>query len=101
MARRASEAMEAGVRYSAAGVVAEAHLATCSHSGKLLRDLPGPKRCGTRANITGSSSAAVLGPDGGRAAVWWVRAGDPPVACWPGREPNRRIASAAAPRGHA
>ena len=48
--------MEAGVRYSAAGVVAEAHLATGSHSGKLLRDLPSPKRCGTRATITGSSS---------------------------------------------
>ena len=60
--------MEAGVRYSAAGVVAEAHLATWSHSAKLLRDLPGPKRCGTRATITGSSSAAVLGPDGGRTA---------------------------------
>ena len=27
--------MEAGVRYSAAGVVAEAHLATWTHSGKL------------------------------------------------------------------
>ena len=93
--------MEAGVRYSAAGVVTEAHLATWSHSGELLRDLPGPKRCGTRATITGSSSAAVLGPDGGRTAVWWVRVGDPPVACWPGREPTRRIASAAVPRGHA
>ena len=93
--------MEAGVRYSAAGVVAEAHLATRTHSGKLLRDLPSPKRCSTRATATGSSSAAVLGPDGGRAAVWWVRAGDPAVACWPGCEPNRRIASAAAPRGHA
>ena len=93
--------MEAGVRYSAAGVVAEAHLATWTHSGKLLRDLPGPKRCGTRATITGSSYDAVLGPDGGRPAVWWVRASDPPVACWPGCEPNRRIASAAAPRGHA
>ena len=97
--------MEAGVRYSAAGVVAEAHLATWSHSGKLLRDLPGPKRCGTRATATGSSSAAVPGPDGGRIAVWRVRAGDPPdvppVACLPGREPNRRIASAAVPRGHA
>ena len=44
--------MEAGVRYSAAGVVAEAHLATWSHSGELLRDLPGPKRCVTRATIT-------------------------------------------------
>ena len=93
--------MEAGVRYSAAGVVTEAHLATWSHSGELLRGLPGPKRCGTRATITGSSSAAVPGPDGGRTAVWWVRVGDPPVACWPGREPNRRIASAAVPRGHA
>ena len=47
--------MEAGVRYSAAGVVAEAHLATWTHSGKLLRDLPSPKRCGTRTTITGSS----------------------------------------------
>ena len=93
--------MEAGVRYSAAGVVAEAHLATWSHSGELLRGLPGPKRRGTRAISTGSSSAAVLGPDGGRTAVWWVRVGDPPVAYWPGREPNRRIASAAVPRGHA
>ena len=101
MARRASEAMEAGVRYSAAGVIAKAHLATWSHSGQLLRDLPGPKRCGTRATITGSSSAAVLAPDRGRIAVWRVRAGDPPVACWPGCEPNRRIASAATPRGHA
>ena len=71
--------MEAGVRYSAAGVVAEAHLATCSHSAKLLRDLPSPKRCGTRATITGSSYDAVLGPDGGRPAIWWVRASDPPV----------------------
>ena len=94
MARRASEAMEAGVRYSAAGVVAEAHLATWSHSGKLLRDLPSPKRCGTRATITGSSYDADLGPDGGRPAVWWVRIGEPSVACSPGREPNRRIASA-------
>ena len=68
--------MEAGVRYSAAGVVAEAHLATWTHSGKLLRDLPSPKRCGTRATITGSSSTAVLGSDGGRTAVWWVRVGD-------------------------
>ena len=94
--------MEAGVRYSAAGVVAEAHLATWSHSGKLLRDLSGPKRCGTRATITGSSYDAVLGPDGGRPAVWWVRAGGPPVACWPGREPtDRRSAIAAVPRGHA
>ena len=101
MARRASDAMEAGVRYSAAGVVAEAHLATWSHSGKLLRDLPSPKRCGTRATITGSSYDAVLGPDGGRPAVWLVRIGEPPVACWPGCEPKRRIASAAAPRGHA
>ena len=93
--------MEAGVRYSAAGVVAEAHLATWSHSGELLRGLPGPKRRDTRAISTGSRSAAVLGPDGGRTAVWWVRVGDPPVACWPGREPKRRIASAAVPRGHA
>ena len=93
--------MEAGVRYSAAGVVAKAHLANWSHSGKLLRDLPSPKRCGTRATITGSSYDAVLGPDGGRPAVWRVRASDPPVACLPGREPNRRIASAAVPRGHA
>ena len=93
--------MEAGVRYSAAGVVAAAHLATRSHSGKLLRDLPSPKRWGTRATNTGSSSAAVLGSDGGHPAVWWVWAGDPPVACWPRREPNRRIASAAVPRGHA
>ena len=46
--------MEAGVRYSAAGVVAEAHLANWTRSGKLLRDLPSPKRCGTRATITGS-----------------------------------------------
>ena len=90
------------MRCSAAGVVAEAHLATWPHSGKLLRDLPGPKRCGTRATITGSSSAAVLGPDGaGYTAVWWVWVGDLPVACWAGREPNRRIASAAVPRGHA
>ena len=93
--------MEAGVRYSAAGVVTEAHLATWSHYGELLRGLPGPKRRGTRAISTGSSSAAVLGPDGGRTAVWWVRVGDPPVACWRGREPKRRIASAAVPRGHA
>ena len=93
--------MEAGVRYSAAGVVAEAHLATWTRSGKLLRDLPSPKRCGTRTTITGSSYDAVLGPDGGRPAVWRDRAGDPPVACMPGRDPNRRIASAAVPRGHA
>ena len=93
--------MEAGVRYSAAGVVAEAHLATWSHSGKLLRDLPSPKRCSTRATITGSSSSAVLGPDGGRPTVWWVRIGEPPVACWRGREPNRQIASGAVSRGHA
>ena len=93
--------MEAGVRYSAAGVAAEAHLATRSHSGKLLRDLPSPKRCGTRATTTGSSFAAVLGSDRGRIAVWWVRAGDPPMACWHGREPNRRIAIAVVPRGNA
>ena len=67
------------MRYSAAGVVAVAHLATWSHSGELLRGLPGPKRCGIRATITGSSSAAVLGPDGGRTAVRWVRVGDPTV----------------------
>ena len=89
------------MRYSAAGVVAEAHLATCSHSAKLLRDLPSPKRCGTCGTITGSSYDAVLGPDGGRPAVWWALASDPPVACLPGSEPNRRIASAAVPRGHA
>ena len=69
--------MEAGVRYSAAGVVAEAHLATWTHSAKLLRDLPSPKRCGTRTTITGSSYDAVLGPDGGRPAVWWALASDP------------------------
>ena len=93
--------MEARVRYSAASVVAEAHLANWTRSGKLLRDLPSPKRCGTRTTITGSSYAAVLGPDGGRPAVWRVRASDPPVACLPGCEPNRQIASAAVPRGHA
>ena len=101
---RSGRALDAGQtdkrRYSAAGVVAEAHLATWSHSAKLLPDMPSPKRCGTRATITGSSSAAVLAPRG-RIAVWRVRAGDPPVACWPGCEPNRRIASAAVPRSHA
>ena len=81
--------MEAGVRYSAAGVVAEAHLATWSHSGKLLRDLPSPKRCGTHATFTGSSYDAVLGPDGGRPAVWWVRIGEPPVACCSSVERSR------------
>ena len=86
--------MEAGVRYSAAGVVAEAYLASWSHSGKLLCDLPSPKRCGTRATITGSSYDAVLGPDGGHPVVCRVRASDPPVACLPGREPNRRISKA-------
>ena len=45
------------MRYSAAGVVAEAHLATCSHSAKLLREQVAQQGLAGRAAATMRSLA--------------------------------------------